>query len=594
MYVKDIKQNTKDSQQTSPAYCLTFIRWSVRDSFNTDEDAFDVRKPLIVYNDAVTVQVNSSKSSKTHTMSATLMGGDLNYSTAIHTGDIVFVNMLDWEDDAVRVRNQAANLQPINGIHDGFKGMFKIQTVVRTLVTSEDGHKSYYYNITASAFTEFDTTIVYNPAIQNAFQSDAQDLFMTLVGEYYADKLKATINVEDILQDLFQILLGKSRRSNNVNVQNYGNLHYKLPTSVGRLLGKPEVGYVNEIYNLVTGVWKTNNISQNQTKSSGFNPNITVSSKSPNIYQTGINLQGWRLIAPENWNYKTVWSILQDNLNNTLNEMYTTFRVAPDSERVMPTIIIRQKPFNNLNFTPPSGYPITNFLKLPRWRLYPEAVRSAQFYKNESLRVNFVQTYTRNLAELANENMAEQIALKNFVQDADDIQRHGMRPYIQSSNFDFPVDGDVRTRAKEWNQIISDWVLNGHLKESGTMQCWGIEEPISVGDNIEFDNVVYHIEGVNHQFQIMRDGKKQFVTTINVSYGVDLRSTESQIVFPEMERTDRFTKGLDDYKSERILPGFSDSQDIIGRVKGEEIKNTKEKSFIIPNRQKTKPTREEN
>lgn len=591
MYVKDIKQNSLDSHQTSPAYCLTFVRWSVRDSYNTDDDPFDVRQPLVVYNDAVSIQVSCSKSSKTPTMSATLMGGDINYSTAVHPGDIVFVNILDWEEDALRVTEQARDLKPINGIHDGFKGMFKIQTVTRNLVTSEDGHKSYYYTVTGAAFTEFDSVIVYNPAIQDAFRTDAQDLFMSLVGEYYSDKLKAEISCEIILRDLFEILLGKSRRSNNVKIQNYGNLHYKLPISVGRLLNRPQATHVNDIYNLITGIWKTNNTNPSQKKSVGFNPNITPTPQSSNIYSTSISLEGWKLIAPENWNYKTVWSILQDNLNNTLNEMYVSFRVAPDSEYVFPTVIARQKPFNNPNFVPPSNYQVTEFTSLPRWRLYPEAVRTAQFYKNEALRVNFVQTFTRNLAELANENMAEQIALKNFTQDADDIQRHGMKPYIQSSNFDFPVNGDVKTRAKEWNEIIADWVINGHLKESGTIQCWGLEEPIAVGDNIEFDNVVYHIEAYSHSWQIMRNGNKQFTTTINVSYGIDLRSTRNQLVFTEMERTDRYTKGLDDYKNEQILPGFSDSQDIVGRTEGEELQETKEKSFNLPNRKRAEPTK---
>ena len=519
------------------------------------------------------------------------MGGDINYSTAISTGDFVFLNMLDWEDDVLRVATKALNQQPINQAHDGFKGLFKIQAVTRNLVTNPNGTKSYYYTVTATGFSELDTTIVYNPAIQNAFQTDAQDLFMTLVGDYYSDKLKTNINVETIIQDLYQILLGKSLRSNNVNVQNYGNLHYRLPVVVGRLLGKPDARYVNEIYNLITGIWSTN-IASNLTEATGFNPNISPTDKASNIYKTGKELQGWRLIAPENWNYKTVWSILNDNLNNTLNEMYVSYRTAPDGS-VMPTIIARQKPFTNPNFTPPPGYQVTEFTKLPRWRIAPEMVRSAQFYKNEALRVNFVQVYTRSLSELADENMAEQIALRNFVQDAEDIQRHGMKPYITSSNFDFPVDGKVKIRAKEWTEIVSDWVINGHLKEAGTLQCNGIEENIAVGDNLEYDGILYHIEAISDIFQIMRDGKKSFITTISVSYGIDLRSDRNNLIFSEMEHTDRHTRNIQDYDHERILPGVSDSQNILGRVKGEELQNTKQKSFQIPNRPKPKPPKDE-
>jgi hypothetical protein len=593
MYVKTIKQNTKDSHQTSPSYVLTFIRWNVRDTLNTDAEPFDVRKPLVVYNDATNIRVSMSKSSKTPTMSATLMGGDINYSTAVHPGDLVFVNILDWGSHAVKVAEKAFNLQPINGIHDGFKGFFKVQAVTRNLVTSEDGHKTYYYTVSAAGFTEFDSTYLYNPAIQDAFKQDAQALFMSLVGEYYSDKLKQTVSIETILQDLFQILIGKSPRSNNVKVPNYGNLHYRIPTSVGQLLGKKDAKYVCDIYNLITGIWSGGSKSAALTESSGFNPNITPTSETANIYNTNIPLQGWRIIAPENWNYKTVWSILNDNLNNTLNEMYVSYRISPDSNSVMPTIIARQKPFSNPNFVPPAGYSVTKFTELPRWKITPEMVKSAQFYKNEALRTNFVQVFTRNLAELTNENMATNIAERNFVQDAEDIQRHGLKPYITTSNFDFPVNGDVKVRAKEWTQIVADWVINGHLKEAGTIQCVGIEEPIAVGDNIEFDNVVYHIESIDHVWQIMRNGNKQFITNINVSYGIDLRSNSSQIVFTEMERTDRYTKGVDDYKYEKILPGISDSQDIFGRTQGEELKNTKETSFLIPNKKRQEPPKGE-
>jgi len=585
-YVKSIHPNTKDSHQTSPAYVLTFVRWDVRDSHNTDADAFATRKPMIVYNDALSVSVSFNKNSKSPTFHATLAGGDINYSTALAPGDFVFVNMVDWESDADKLVDKINAGKAINGVHDGFKGVYKIQTPVRNLVTSPDGVKSYYYEVNGVGFSELDTTILYNPALQDAFAADAQDLFMTLVGSYYGDKLKANINVETLVRDLYQILVGKSLRSSNVKINNYGNLHYKIPSDVGKLLGVTDAKYVNEIYNLITGIWPNANGSSNQTESKGFNPNITPTSETKNIFATGIELQGWKLIAPENWNYKTAWSIINDNLNNTMNEMYTCFRVCPDREAVMPTIVARQKPFNNLNFKAPSGYNVTNFLNLPRWKLHPDMVNSYKMYKNEALRYNFVQVYTRSLAELAGENMSEQIALKNFVQDAEDIQRHGMKPFVTSSNFDFPVNGEMKIRAKEWTEIVADWMINGHLKESGTMSCVGIQENIAVGDNIEFDNVVYHIETISHQFQVMRDGKKSFKTTINVSYGIDLRSSNTQLVPTEMEFTDRFTKGKNDYKYNKLLPGISESQDILGRRNGEEVTNTKEKSFLIPNRQR--------
>lgn len=579
-YVKSINPNTGDSHQSSPAYVLSFIRWSVRDSKNNPEsDAFQTREPLIVYSDAINVTVSSSKSSKTPTFQATLASGDINYSTALAPGDFVFVNMLDWEADAVRVVNQAQAGKPINGLKDGFKGLFKIQTPSRNMNVSPDGIKTYYYDITGAGFSEFDTTILFNPALADAFKDDAQGLFMMLVGSFYGDKLKSEVNVETLISDLYQILIGKNLRSNNVGLNNYGNLQYKIPVQVGNLLGI-KATHVNEIYNLILGVWNEAN--------TGFTPTSAKADHTNNIFHTGVKLQGDKLIAPENWNYKTVWSILNDNLNSTMNEMYTCFRTDPVRNAVMPTIIARQKPFNNLNFKNDTGIPTTAFLNLPRWRLNPDLALTFRFYKNEQLRFNFVQVYTRGLPENADEGMAQQIALKNFVQDTEDIQRHGLKPYIQSSNFDFPLHGVEKIRAKEWANIVADWVMNGQLKESGTISCMGIQENIAVGDNIEFDNVVYHIESINHTFQVMNNGNKAFRTTMNLSYGVDLRSSNDQLVYPEMQFTDRFSKGKDDWNHSKLLPGFSDSQDINGRVNGEEVKETKEASFQIPRKNRIK------
>jgi len=582
----EIKNNTKDSHQTSPSVVLTFVRWSVRDSFNTTAESFDVRKPLVVYSDCISLTVSDSKSNKNSQMQAVLTSGDLNYATAINTGDFVFVNMLDWEQDAEKVAIKALDSKPINGEKDGFKGFYRIRSVSRRFSINEEGVKTYFYTITGSAFTEFDTVIVFNPAIANALNQEGFGLFPTLVGDYYSNKVKTSTNVTDLISDLFDITVGKHLRNNDPKIPQYGNKHYKIPILVGALLGIKEAKYVNEVYNLILGVWP-NSPSGTSNLSQEFNP-ILTNLNAPNKYITNIKMQGDRQIAPENWNQKTAWSIMLDNLNVTLNEMYTCFRIDPKSSKIMPTIIARQKPFTSNNFNL-GNYNLTKYLKLPRWKLSPEAVMEADFYRNQELNVNFVQVFTRSLAATQEQDMADQISLGNIVFDSKDIERQGMKPYITSSNFDFPANGQKTLRATDWTKILADWLVNGHLKESGTIVTYGIQEPIAVGDNIEFDNIVYHIEGVNHAFQVARSGKKTFKTTIHVSYGVDKRSNNAITVYPEMEYTDRYSKGVEDYNHEKILPGFSDTQDIIQRreFNGEEVVNTKEETFmILPSKRK--------
>ena len=102
-YVKDILANSVDSHQTSPGYVLTIVRWSNRDTLNYNSplspSTFDTRRPLTVINDAITVTVSNTKAGLSPTMTAILKGGDLNYKTAVHAGDYIFVNMLNWEKD---------------------------------------------------------------------------------------------------------------------------------------------------------------------------------------------------------------------------------------------------------------------------------------------------------------------------------------------------------------------------------------------------------------------------------------------------------------------------------------------------------------
>ena len=126
-YTKEIGQNTSDSHQTSPGYVITFLRWANRDTLNyTKVDRLKTRAPLVVINDATTVSVKVNKNSPTPVFSCTLKAGDINYGTAIHPGDFVIVNMLNWQSDVLRVREKSISGQPINKAGDGFKGLFKI------------------------------------------------------------------------------------------------------------------------------------------------------------------------------------------------------------------------------------------------------------------------------------------------------------------------------------------------------------------------------------------------------------------------------------------------------------------------------------
>jgi len=597
-FVKPITQNTGDSHQTSPGYVLTFCRWENRSSYNYEsQDPLDVRKPMVVYSDAINVSVSNTKGSLSPTLSATLKGGDINYSTAVHPGDFVLVNLLNWETDAQKIRDRVGNNQSINRYEDGFKGVFKIQTVRKNLQMAGD-KKILTYTIHAAGFTEFNNVIYFNPAIAAAFREAGTLMFPTLVGDYYSDNIKTNSDVQIIMKDLFEILIGKNRRSNNVKVKNFGAVHFRLPKTLSTLLGR-KMEFATELFNYYIGGWGNSKEVPTDAKNLGilFNPGFSKTEK-PGTYIGKYPIQGNKEILPESWNNVTAWSILQSNMNSTMNEMYTCFRVDQNNN-VMPTIILRQKPFTTEHFNAPAGYSTTKFFDIPRWKVSPTLLYSLDLGKDEAARMNFVQVFTNNQILGSEGDAAQQIAAGNFIVDDGDIQRNGLRPYVVTSNFDFPTKTNKKLRANDWAKIVSDWVIDGHLKESGTFVFQGIQEPICVGDNLEFDNVVYHIESVRDMMSVGANGIKTWRTTIRVSSGVDLRSNSKRPVYPQMENTDQLREDIEDWKNQRILPGFSDTQDVRGRVSGEELTNTKQDSFTLnpKNKKATKsstlPTGEE-
>lgn len=585
-FVRDISQNSYDSHQTSPAYVLTFLRWSNRDTYNYEnEDPLDVRSPLVVYSDALTVSTNNTKQGMTPTLTITLKGGDINYRTALSVGDFVMCNMLNWETDAQRVRDKAITLQPINKYGDGFKGVFKIQSVRRNIQMA-GSNKIVTYTVHAAGFTEFNNVIYFNPAIAAAFQEAGTRIYSTLVGEYYQDKLKTESDCQKIMKDLFEILIGKSRRSDNVKVKNFGAVHFRLPKTLGQLLGR-KMEFATDMFNYYIGGWGNSRDSRVNSDNIGplFNPNMVEDGR-VGMYRAKYPIQGNKEVFIENWNRQTAWSILQNNMNNTMNEMYTTYRLDPNNH-VMPSIIVRQKPFTTPHFTPPSGYPVTRFFDLPRWRISPTLLYKMDLGCDESARMNFVQVFTRTLPDTFQQDMAQQISQKNFFFDEGDIQRNGLRPYVVTANFNFPTDKEKKLKARDWAQIVSDWVIDGHLKESGSITTVGIQDPISVGDNLELDGIIYHIESIKHMMSVSGE-KKIFRTTFSLSYGMDERSNKSRPYYAEMDHTDQYTKNIEDFANEKLYPGISDTQNIVGRFDGEELVETQQKSFTLEPKKKVR------
>lgn len=591
--------------QTSPAWVLTFVRWQNRDTFRTSGSnaastgATQVRDPEVVENDCLQVTVSVAKGTLTPSMSATLVMTDKNYVASIAPGDFVMVNMLNWEKDARRVADKARAGQAINGINDGFKGVFKVQGVRRIVsVDPTTGTKIVLFRINGFAFTEYNNTIYFNPYLVDPNQDPKnQLLFASFIGRDWANLVnsKGLTNVQDVIATLVQSFIGagitnEGRMEKNGTLKS-PNVHFFIPELVGRLLGVQAAKAAKDIYVHLFGIQQYAT-GAGQTLAQGMNPNGgNLTQKFNRIYYTSTPCGGDTFLKPEYWNQVKTWSILNQYTNAPLNELYTCFRVSPTGQ-VMPTVVFRQIPFTNEDF--PGKMPVTKFMNLPRWNIDTALIFEQDIGRDESARINFVQYFGKSTVGQNGADIAVEIAQKNYAYDIDDVQRSGLRPYVVTTQFDEPTTTNKEYRSPAWAQIVGDALIGGHLKMNGQITCAGIVDPIAVGDNLQLDSIVYHIEEITHTASIsVQDGRKTFRTNISLSSGVSTASSPKGTRYPEMANPGAYERREQDYNNQQILPGISENQDTVYRPKSLDGPPAGNAGFTQPNGRNAGDTKKE-
>lgn len=587
--------------QTSPSWVLTFVRWETRDLLRTPtKTPYAVRPPLIVENDCIQINVSDNKGVLTPSMSATLVQTDINYSTEIHPGDFVFVNILNWEEDSKKIIEKIEKSQPINEKDDGFKGFFKVQSVRKTISSNPNtGTKTVLVRIEGFAFTEFNNTIYFNPNLINLKVLANTGLYIADIAGAWSDLVSKSGKpyIQEIIKFLIKAFIGSGPITKNVkddtgkiNLLLSSNQHFILPRLVGQLLGtvKPDakdnkqfvsVTSAKDIYLYLFGIQDYENTNSNDP-SIAMNPsNLLNKNQKSGFLFTKNYCKGNSILKPEFWNSVTLWSILNQYTNSPLNELYTCFKLSSFG-RVMPTVIFRQIPFTSEDFENQKfgvldkiskKIKVTKFLSLPRWKIGSESIYSINIGKDEAARVNFVQFYAKSLMNANGIEIAGETASHNYVFDSKDVVRNGLKPIIVQNQFD-DLPENLEKSSPIWARILGDALIGGHLKLNGTIECIGISDPITVGDNLEFDNVVYHIEQIVHSASINPlNGTKTFRTTISLSHGISVNSNEQGIKYSQMTYTDAYLERSADhssdenYVSEQILPGVSESQDVLYR-----------------------------
>lgn len=347
-------------------------------------------------------------------------------------------------------------------------------------------------------------------------------------------------------------------------------------------MGLSQVKVAADAYNFLFGIQTYSpNASSLQ---SGMNPqNVDEDATDDSRFiMLDTPVEGNTVIKPEYWNQTKAWAILNQFTNAPLNELYTCFRVSPDGS-ILPTMVFRQIPFTTDDFDiSGQDFTVTKFMSLPRWNINPALAMNFDLGRDEALRINFMQYYGISVNSPAQTSLLAETSLKNFVYDLDDVQRNGLRPSVITSEFDI-LDVTGSYRSPGWSKIMGDALIGGHLKMSGSITFVGIPEPIAVGDNLQFDNVVYHIEEINHSAIIDENGFKNFSTTIIVSSGVGISSGVDGVVYSEMTLGSGYDKRAADYKGTNILPGVSESQDVTYRKGNLDQPLSSGNTFVQPN-----------
>ncbi len=563
--------------------------------FGISEQATKERSPLLVTNQLVNWQVSHSKASHTSTATFKVLPGKIDWARQVQAGDWVLLWAFDNTEDYSRVINdvaailrsgeydspasRAARDRGVNNFLDGLKFVGRVNAPkAEESVDPSSGTLRTHYNFTGVGFGEFDAKIYYN----ESFRAKVQDMKSSTLAaiEAVASEIEQSIApgvpmTTTAHQQLWlNVFLGAgpgaaskgfdaTGTSIEADVANGGlvatpNDAFLVPGRVGKLLGIERDGQLKYV-----------DILQTFVGVQGPSPNVTVYRSDAEELDSfaiaggfvpervgepsGTFLPQW--VAFEN---TTTWDLLSQYSNQPLNEMFVSLRVGSDG-RVRPTYTLRQNPMSSRAAAKALGgrFAMTEFVALPRWVVHPGLVEGSTLGASDSMRINFVSVQG---IDVVGDTIAHRHMYQNVnsppISDVADIRRNGVRSFITTTNADISgvigPDGKLTENppgqlGRAYNKFMADIVVDQALKWNGSLRIKGVQEPIAIGDNLEYQNNVYHIESISHMGYIEgNSGRKTFTTTLQLSNGIStLSDTASDNVFPYEDPRENFKHAVD-------------------------------------------------
>lgn len=600
---------------------VTFSREKSESHWKTATKANDTRPLLVVVEDIASVQVSATKSNHVPTMNVNLHPG-ANYLVDVLPGDHVLCWMVQ---DAAKLTSLVERLKSgksCNEFDDGLKFVGRVAAVRKNFAISPDGTKRSSYQINAAGFTELDASIYFEPHLAIKQVGIASD-WLHRYGIDLASLIQKNgqgIAINSIVPELLRVFFGTGIPKNAsidtaLPVTEGLDTPYAfiVPQDVGKIFGVPNgskphglVAYT-DLLEVVHGVQKyfTDFSESNTTEVNRgwiFNPDAS----SLKVRFTGVDQLGTFVPSPPALQgQKTVWSILQQFLNPTVNEMYTTLRVNPNG-KVFPTMVVRQLPFStglaSSEFTPktppapprksegkrdedglkldivtfelqrtpefsmagplgrtsqygvsstdptrPTKFPIamTFFTEIPRWVISPVLMRSFNIGRSDALRFNFIHVQGET-GQKGGFNQTGAFVRDPPIVDDLDVARSGLRPYMRT--VPCAAQDVVNHGAGAWMHLLSDFLMGQQFTLTGQMELVGIQSPIAVGDNVQFDDTILHIEGVTHSFSSDGMGNRKFSTSLSLTHGMSSETPSSDF---------DIYSGLEDGSLEQLDPSIT-------------------------------------
>lgn len=536
---------------------------SIGDKSKGIKDYIELSKKILIMDDILALRCDSHKSGISNSMSATLApSNDVDYLHIAAPGDYVMCWIVNSQEQLSKIVDNFKNDKQNNQFDSGLKFFGQLFSIQENFQVGQNGERILRYNLTAGGFNFYNGQVFISPFLtgnnDNVASIWPNGIFANLnticeaddrksAGEDVVREIQANeLSIQEQFIALHSCFLGPGPgKGADKNPITTANGIFALPPILLDVFGKKldtsgsKLSTIADLLNVIIGVQSFDNLQDEDGKLGPSNVKIrdplTKDGRSFGTYFVAED-EAYRLKGRKALNLPptlggTIYSILQQCTNSTINELYCTLRPSPtkDSE-IVPSLILRQLPFssrNDIKTTDKEGNEITfsntPFLSLPRFELKNDMVIAHSINRSESLRTNaFMISMDASINGKGAQQVYDVLATAEgpWNYDPDDVKRHGMRFYTAKVDQDFfDLKKPEFKIVSSYASFMADIMNNLHLKYTGNISSVGIIEPICVGENLEYNDLVFHIEGVNHTYQIM-NGLPIFRTNLTLSHGV--------------------------------------------------------------------------